>query len=336
MWHTLEQIPGLSAVPSVWRRRLADRFEPFQRLCLQPGVNPVRSYPCPLQTSCAYRIVENCTDPEDQSALSFVGDVVSSSSSFSSSSSICGPPTHSPTFSPTHFPAFSALCPRHHCEHLALTQTDITPLQLSWPRLTRALVKAFDLDARSADFGIPHTVQFATWSADAVPVILTIQTERREFRHVAAELVARLNAPFILFSPTNRLVDIHSQELLNRVKACVFPLESTVTLSDHGTLHPKTAPGELFAAFTPQPKELERSVAERAMAVVQQFDHRTCKVFRMYCIDELSALQIARKLNCSKAAVVRSLVKIRRQTGTDPKDLRRLSSHLDKAPGFSS
>jgi len=47
-------------------------------------------------------------------------------------------------------------------------------------------------------------------------------------------------------------------------------------------------------------------------------------------MEELSADQIATKCHCSKAAVVRRLKLIRAKTGADPKDLRRLSPHLNK------
>jgi hypothetical protein len=56
-WQWLEALPGLAAFPSVWRSRLREDFEPFKTLCLEPSQKRPISFPCPLPTSCAYRIV---------------------------------------------------------------------------------------------------------------------------------------------------------------------------------------------------------------------------------------------------------------------------------------
>src|SRR5437588_3752854 len=116
MWHFLEDLPGLSALPTVWRRHLAHDFEPFNLLCLQPGSKPALSFPCPLPTSCAYRIVS----------------AESSSSSSSFSSSIQGDQHYQP--STIDHQLFSGECrqtpPR--CEPISLALADITPLELNW------------------------------------------------------------------------------------------------------------------------------------------------------------------------------------------------------------
>jgi len=48
------------------------------------------------------------------------------------------------------------------------------------------------------------------------------------------------------------------------------------------------------------------------------------KVFRLYCIECLSAAQVARRCRCSKAAVIRRLNLIRKKTGLSPGSLRNL------------
>ena len=45
-WQCLEAIPGLSAVPSVWRRYLAEDFELFKAAFLQAKPVLVKSFPC--------------------------------------------------------------------------------------------------------------------------------------------------------------------------------------------------------------------------------------------------------------------------------------------------
>ena|SRR5437879_1260224 len=52
------------------------------------------------------------------------------------------------------------------------------------------------------------------------------------------------------------------------------------------------------------------------------------KVFRLYCIEALSAAQVARQCHCSKAAVIRRLKLIRKKTGTPPSLLRQQTSRL--------
>jgi hypothetical protein len=236
-------------------------------------------------------------------------------------------------------PSHTGTCEGHPptCEPIHLTLTDITPLELNWPKLARATSKAFGLDTKIGNLPIPHTIQIGSWSADSVPVILTIQTERHHLHFVISDLIARLHQKFILFAPTTRNLDASSQELLANANAAFFPLETTVILTPNGTLQPTKPPGELFAKFIPQPKELDEDVARRAFALVKQFDSDGPKnppslltVFRLYCIEELSAGQIAKKCECSKAAIVRRLILIRAKTGADPRALRRLSVHLDK------
>jgi len=224
------------------------------------------------------------------------------------------------------------VCELHpaNCPETPLTQADLITLELSWSRLGRALCQAFGCHVKLIDTLIPNTMQIGSWSADAVPVILTIQAHRQVFRRAIPELVARLRQPFILFAPTSRFLEANSQELLANVSAGFFPLDSNVILTDHGTLHPKTTPGELFVKFTPQPKEMDEDLASRVIALVSEFDSKTLTVFRLYCIEAMSAAQIARKPGFSRATVYRRLETIRAKTGMAPRKLRRLSPHLAK------
>jgi hypothetical protein len=62
------------------------------------------------------------------------------------------------------------------------------------------------------------------------------------------------------------------------------------------------------------------------------------RVFRLYCIEAMSAARVARECRCSKAAVIRRLKLIRRRTGISPRLLRgqepRLKSLDEVVPGF--
>src|SRR5258706_15843893 len=121
MWHFLEDLPGLTALPTIWRKYLAHDFEPFSLLCLQPGPKPALSFPFPLPTSCAYRIVSVASPlPSDGRGIKGEGSSASSSS-FSFSSSIPGDQHYQP--STIDHQLFSGVCrqtpPR--CETISLT-----------------------------------------------------------------------------------------------------------------------------------------------------------------------------------------------------------------------
>lgn len=293
-WSLLESIPGVVALPIVWRERLGQDFAAFKALCLQPSPRPVRWFPCPHGGGCAYEILQEPGAP-------LIGRCRTT------------PPL---------------------CADAKLSLDEITPLQLNWNRLGRALCHAFGLESKPGALPIPNTVQIGSWSADAIPAALTIQIERPGFHQAIAELSLRWQRPFLLFAPTSRHVDAAAQELLAHARAGFFTLDAHAVLTAR-SLQSRRVPGELFAAFTPQPKESDESSLQNALAVVQQLDtDRRWKapglltVFRLYCTQELSAGQIARKYGVSKAAIIRRLNLIRLRTGADPQRLRRFSPHL--------
>ena len=291
-WSCLEPIPGLIALPCVWRARLGEMFERMQALILQANATPAQLLPCPRGCGLAHDIV--CR-PDGSFVATCRGD------------------------------------PERPLE-IPLTPADITPLEVSRSKLARALSEALGLQSKFATLPPPNTIQFGAWSADAVPAILTIQACRSAFLRVVPDLVARLQRPFMLFAPTRNHFDALSLDMLSRVRADFFPLDSTVLLADNGRLYPAEPPGELFAGFTPQPKEMDQDVARKVMGIVSTLDvgdpPTPLRVFRLYCIEGLNITQVAAELDFSPATICRRLQAIRAATGTDPKDLRRLSPHL--------
>jgi hypothetical protein len=228
-------------------------------------------------------------------------------------------------------------CDPWRCPDIPLTPADLEVWSLNWPKLGRALCHALGLDTKPAELGLDHTRQIGSWSADAVPVLLTLPTETNQLRSVIAQLAARLRQPFILLVPTNRLVEANCTELLAHAGAGIFDLASQVRLTAQGTLQATRPPGETFARFTPQPKEIDQDVAQRAFALVQALDsQRALKdptvvtVFSHYCLEGLTVSRIAQKLGCSRGTVLNRLALIRRRTGIDPDRFRQLSPHLAK------
>ena len=297
-WLCLEAIPGLVALESVWQNKIGAAYPSFRSLCLEPSSWPVRRIPCARGCGCNHDVILR----HDGSGAIAVCQ--------------CEPPD---------------------CPEISLTLEEITPLEVNFVRLGRALCNAFGFAGKHARLGPPNTFQFGSWSTDAVPAILTIAVQTPVFRSAVAELAAELRQPFILFAPTSDFLDAPSQAILRNHGAGFFGLDTHVILTDHGTLQPVGVPGEIFARFTPQPKEIDLDMAERLFALVVTLDtEKPCKpptlltVFRRYCIQELIAGQIAHKYECTKQTVLRRLQVIRARTGVDPRELRRLSAHIAK------
>lgn len=83
---------------------------------------------------------------------------------------------------------------------------------------------------------------------------------------------------------------------------------------------------------TRPPESTTPEVARAAFALLEKLDTgrrrpppSIPKVFRLYCLDSLSAAEVARQCHCSKAAIIRRLNFIRRQTGLRPALLRNLA-----------
>jgi hypothetical protein len=297
-WSALESLPGQTAVAATWRRHLGSSLEAFQSAFLHPLPEPASSVPCPHECGCWHEVIRH----KD-------GELVG----------VCR-------------------CESWSCDDLALTAEETTLWTLSWPRLGHALCQAFGLQSKRADLHLPATNQIGAWSADAVPVLLTLQTERADFLFVAGQLAARLRQPFILLAPTSHHLDAAAKELLANVGAGFFDLSSHIEFTANGQLRSRVPPGELFARFTPQPKEaLEESTARKAFALVKALDSEQpasnaslYTVFRLYCMEGLNAVQVARKCRCGRSLVFLRLKALREKLGVDPRTLRQYSGHLER------
>jgi hypothetical protein len=293
----LETIPGLVALESQWQEELGDLYPAFNSLCLQPASWQKRSVPCPRGCGCDHEVVHR---PDGSGTVG-----------------VCR-------------------CPTAGCPDIPLSPSDLTPLEVSWTKLGYAVCGAFGLARRQAWIS-DTTYQIGSWSTDAVPVILTIQWNSGGFRRVVAESAADLRRRFILLAPTSDFLDAHCKRRLENHGAAFFALNSHTLLTAHGTLQPIGVPGELFAQFTPQPKETDMDVAQRAFGMVARLDMDNglkpptlLTVFRHYCIEELSMGKIALKYGCSRQTVGRRVDLIRKRIGVHPDQLRRLSPHIAK------
>jgi hypothetical protein len=319
IWSSLELVRSQSAVPAVWQRHLGEHFEAFKRAFLLPRSEPARYFPC-AKCGCAHEIHEGRGSGVEREPGGLAGGL-----------------RHS---TPDARPSVVAVCSCEpwNCPDLTLTPADIQILELSWAKLARALCHTLALNARLTELRIHNTIQVGSWSADAVPVIFTIQSDRPAFRAVLCELITRLRGRFILLTPTNDHLDATSRELLAKSDSALFALSNHVLLTPEATLRLRnTSPGELFARFTPQPKESDEGAARRAFELVRQLEATSkmkppsaLTVFRLYCMEELTTTQIARTCRCGKTTVIHRLNLIRDKTGVDPESLRRLSDHFNR------
>ncbi len=296
-WPSLHRIPGLAALVPQWEILAGPQFPALRKLCLQPANWTVPAFACPRDCGCRHYVILR----HDRA-----GAVAACR---------CEPPA---------------------CPDFELSMADITPLEVSKPALAAAIRSAFGLSGHYADLRLPETFQVGAWSADLVPVILTIQFDSRTFRSVIAELGSSLRRPYILLAPTAGHMDANCQALLARDSAGFFPLDTTTVLTDDGRLLPAKSPGELFARFNPEPKDaVSDNAAIQAFALVKALDNECpvrkapiITVFRLYCMDGLSAQKIAHRCHCTTGLVFMRLRAIRAKLGRDPAELRQLATNF--------
>jgi hypothetical protein len=229
-------------------------------------------------------------------------------------------------------------CDPWNGDGFAIKAADLFLLELNWSGLGRALCRALECDVRYTDLGVPGVRQVGAFSPAAVPVVLSIQDDRDDFRLALAGVAARLGKPFILLAPTSRFVDAVGLEILRGARAEFFDLETHVLLLPGGAVEAKKNPMELFAAFLPEEEEpVPQDVARQAFRLIEQLDSdqvvkppSVLTVFRLYCVKEMTAEQVRLKCRCSKGTVINRLQLIREKTKMEPDELRRFSSQFDK------
>jgi DNA-directed RNA polymerase specialized sigma24 family protein len=91
----------------------------------------------------------------------------------------------------------------------------------------------------------------------------------------------------------------------------------------------------LSAVPLESPAPVTLDVARTAFALVVKMDARgkqkaptALTVFRLYCVEELSADRVAAKCRCGKGTVMSRLRQIEQATNTKPEQFRAMSDHL--------
>jgi hypothetical protein len=227
-------------------------------------------------------------------------------------------------------------CDPWNCDNIELTASEVVDYEFDRARLARALCRAFELERREQEVGLPWTQQIATFGAAAVPVVLTIQQERYEFRQVVAELAARWRDGFILFTPTSGFVDGRAHEMFSTARAKFFDLESHVTLLPDGTLRARQRAGELFAAFvTKRDDDASDGEATRVFAILQKLRSKRAglkaalyDVFMLIVVDGETQRVAAKKLGCSLGLISARVEELEREFKRSVAQLQALASEL--------
>lgn len=211
-WHSLEDVPTLSAVAAEWRQITGTDFDAFKEGFLQKSGRKASSFPCPRKFGCTHQVKAR--------GAAFVG--------------ICKDDDGT------------------GCDDILLTTDDVAVWELNRSRLGRAIAKAFDCDAKDVELGLPGTKQIAAFGDVAMPVVLTIQRDSASFANAVTQLVMKLKDHFILLAPTNQFLDANSRGLLKGAKAGFFDLKSNLDLLAGGKLQAHKSGGELFSPYLPQ------------------------------------------------------------------------------------
>jgi hypothetical protein len=304
VWLCLESVPGGTAFTTIWRQHLGSDFAGFKALFLksQPG-EPADSVPCPWNCGCLHKVV-----PEDNGRL--LG---------------------------------KCQCETRLCGDYTVMPEERICLEIDWPKLGRVLCGALGAEPRSARLGLYNTFQIGSWSAEGLPVVLSLCSNPVELLNAIATVTARFGQPFILLTPTGRHLGAAGRELIASAGAAWFALAEHVVFRSRGEeaepeLSCTTAPKELFAGVVPVRAEVtDEELARRTFLVLQQQEAGSRRkspslytVFQLYCIEELTIPQTARKCRCSVGTVANRLKLLRARTGVAPERLRGISAYFTK------
>ena len=296
LWRALEELPTGCGTAADWQHFAGAAWPAWQRGFLDERTESATHFCCPRECGCAHRVVQHGT-----------GRIVA----------VCE-------------------CDPWNCADIPLTAPDVVDWDFNRARLARALCRALELDRREQDLGLPGTQQVATFSATAVPVILTIQQERHEFRQVVAELATRWREGFILFTPTSRFVDGRVQEFLSDARAKFFDLESHFDLTPWGELKARRRAGDLFAPFvTKRDAGASDQEAARVFVILQKLRSKRAglkaalyDVFMLIVVDGVAQRAAAKKLGCSLGLISARVEELEREFKRSIAELQAMATEL--------
>jgi hypothetical protein len=114
-------------------------------------------------------------------------------------------------------------------------------------------------------------------------------------------------------------------------------LERAITRIDRNLAQLAPAPPAAAAAAKNTSSQEPDDQARQLFALVKQLDTQSnwrkapiLQVFRLYCLESMTAEEIARRCACAKSLIILRLAQLRQKLGCDPASLRPYSGHFDR------
>jgi hypothetical protein len=211
------------------------------------------------------------------------------------------------------------------CPDIPLTRGELEIFALRVETLGREAARALNCRPLGTVIERNHLWQIGAWSTEGVPVLMTLDSGAQALTRVVQLCAARFRSRIILLAADPSLVNAHARAMLDAAGSGLFGLPALLRQSAPGRFAPRKPPEEVFCAFTTAAAEGDSSSMQKAFALLQKLESKSpatppglATVFKLYCMDNLPASEIALKCGCSKTTVVDRLARIRRATGLNP------------------
>lgn len=195
-WRSLELMRGCTTLPAEWRRLMGENYAVMNAF-FRPSGELATWFPHPDPDQLYYRVVTHGTDDH-------VG--VSDETG----------------------------------ERVILRTADLVLMQLDRVAIERAVAKAIDVEYQPESVesfpGVHYIGHAMPLAGYRFPVFWTIQSHPTDFERVVSRLVATEESPFFLLTPSCRFVTREWEDLFRGRRACFFPLDECIGLSDDGSL----------------------------------------------------------------------------------------------------
>jgi hypothetical protein len=332
LWSSLEILSTQAALLLEWQQALEDEFT-GARAFLRPTQQQSESYPCvhPVSCGCRHRVVFETPDE-----ISAICDCEEAG---------CDP----------------ILLRAEDLIVYALNGEMVATA------VREAL--QFD-ESERGDVGESRSCLIGTWGVRRSRVFFYVPLSENGLLNEIDRLCLVSSEPFILLTPTSRFCTPMVQRALRRHGSAQMGLAGVVALTEPGQLEltPSAKPivkallgdfGKRIAEGTPLERAIHRvekklntiaknrapsesaaiseDVARQALEIVKKLDTgRPMKkpslltVFRLYCINEMSAAQIAGQCGCSKGTVIDRLNVLANRVGMPLAQLRTYSPQFER------
>lgn len=333
-WETLEDFAGGRALQVTWRSRMAAAYGWIQP-CLIPAPYLAASYPCTRVPPCGcdHAVRE---DPEwGLSTVCICGDGGCDAIPLQVSDAVV-----------------------YTLDWFRLCQA----IGRAFPGLS--VTRVVDLEVGS------RCLYLATNGPVNAPVCFCCPPDETNFLALIGRLARNLERPFIVLTPTDRHFSSEIEIALRRESSTAISLagrlewradcpgefqwrgsidhllaEWTARISHRGdtgrilrSIHRQLAfTRKSFVDLRQRAEPLSDDVARQVFAVIKQLEQSPStrkaplvQVFRLYCLENLSAEEVARECGCSKALIVLRMKELERRLGRKPSQLRGISSQFEQ------